>query len=58
MNFSLAKPIVPGRISWPALRWLRHEKRPVPPLDIRSLPDHLKRDMGILDGNDPLGRRR
>ncbi|MEI5680233.1 MULTISPECIES: hypothetical protein [unclassified Mesorhizobium] len=27
-------------------------------LDIRTLPDHLKRDMGILDGNDPSGRRK
>ncbi|MBE1206479.1 hypothetical protein [Aminobacter carboxidus] len=27
-------------------------------LDVRDLPDHLKRDMGYLDGNDPCGRRR
>lgn len=27
-------------------------------LDVRDLPDHLKRDMGYLDGNDPGGRRR
>ena len=27
-------------------------------LDIRGLSDHLKRDMGFLDGNDPLGRHR
>lgn len=26
-------------------------------LDIRTLSDHLKRDMGFLDGNEP-GRRR
>jgi len=26
-------------------------------LDPRTLPDHLKRDMGFLDGNDPSGRR-
>ena len=26
-------------------------------LDARDLPDHLKRDMGFLDGNDPCGRR-
>lgn len=25
-------------------------------LDFRDLPDHLKRDMGYLDGNDPCGR--
>ena len=25
-------------------------------LDVRLLSDHLKRDMGLLDGNDPLGR--
>jgi len=27
-------------------------------LDPRSLPDHLKRDMGFLDGNDPSGKGR
>jgi hypothetical protein len=27
-------------------------------LDVRRLPDHLKRDMGFLDGNDPLGRHK
>lgn len=27
-------------------------------LDARDLPDHLKRDMGFLDGNNPCGRRR
>jgi hypothetical protein len=27
-------------------------------LDVRRLSDHLKRDMGFLDGNDPLGRHR
>ena len=26
-------------------------------LDARDLSDHLKRDMGFLDGNDPAGRR-
>ena len=26
-------------------------------LDARDLPDHLKRDLGFLDGNDPCGRR-
>jgi hypothetical protein len=25
-------------------------------LDVRTLPDHLKRDMGFMDGNDPAGR--
>ena len=25
-------------------------------LDARTLPDHLKRDMGFLDGNNPAGR--
>ncbi len=55
INF--ARPIVPGRIFLPILRWPRSGKRPVT-LDIKSLPDHLKRDMGILDGNDPAGRRK
>lgn len=26
-------------------------------LDPRSLPDHLKRDMGFLDGNGPNGKQ-
>ncbi|WP_127599068.1 hypothetical protein [Nitratireductor alexandrii] len=26
-------------------------------LDPRTLPDHLRRDMGFADGNDPRGRR-
>ncbi|WP_378945793.1 hypothetical protein [Mesorhizobium sp. ANAO-SY3R2] len=32
---------------------LRSRKRV---LDIRDLPDHLKRDMGFLDGKRPYGR--
>jgi len=27
-------------------------------LDVGSLSDHLKRDMGFLDGKDPSGKRR
>jgi len=27
-------------------------------LDIRDLSPHLQRDLGFLDGNDPLGRHR
>jgi hypothetical protein len=27
-------------------------------LDISGLSDHLRRDMGLLDGNDPSGRHR
>lgn len=26
-------------------------------LDARTLPDHLKRDIGVTDGNDPRGPR-
>lgn len=26
-------------------------------LDPRTLPDHLRRDMGFMDGNEPRGRR-
>lgn len=26
--------------------------------DARDFSDHLKRDLGFLDGNDPSGRRR
>ena len=32
----------------------RRHKRPL--LDARDLSDHLKRDLGFLDGNDPNGR--
>ena len=32
--------------------------RPLPRLDPRALSDHLKRDLGFLDGNDPGGPRR
>ena len=27
-------------------------------LDVRELSVHLRRDLGILDGNDPSGRHR
>ena len=54
---NLARPILSGRILLPVLRWRRPGKQPAQ-LDIRSLPDHLKRDMGILDGNDPTGRKK
>ena len=27
-------------------------------LDVSRLSDHLRRDMGFLDGNDPSGRHR
>jgi hypothetical protein len=40
------------QIAWPRIGHRRAL------LDIRGLPDHLKRDMGILDGNDPAGRRK
>ena len=29
-----------------------------PLLDLRELPDHLKRDLGVLDGHDVPGRIR
>lgn len=32
-------------------------RRPCEVLDTRSLSDHLKRDMGFLDGNEPAKRR-
>ncbi|SFN60513.1 hypothetical protein SAMN03159463_00120 [Mesorhizobium sp. NFR06] len=25
-------------------------------VNVRELPEHLQRDMGFLDGNDPRGR--
>lgn len=34
---------------WPA----RSSRREL--LDARELPDHLKRDLGILDGSRPVG---
>ncbi|AZO10247.1 MULTISPECIES: hypothetical protein [unclassified Mesorhizobium] len=27
-------------------------------IDVRELSPHLQRDMGFLDGNDPLGRHK
>ena len=38
------------RMAWFGAR----DKRPT--LDVRRLSDHLQRDMGFLDGNDPCGR--
>lgn len=39
------------RILWP----VKTRKRK---LDVNGLSDHLKRDMGFLDGGDTKGRRR
>jgi hypothetical protein len=39
------------RILWPV-------KTPSRKLDVNGLSDHLKRDMGFLDGGDTKGRRR
>ncbi len=41
-------------------RWLGFMSRLAgqPRIDPGSLPGHLQRDMGFLDGNDPRGRRR
>ena len=36
---------------WFAIRKKAH-------LDIRDLSPHLQRDLGFLDGNDPLGRHK
>ena len=39
----------------PRLTWFgAHARRDV--LDVSRLSDHLRRDMGFLDGNDPSGR--
>ncbi|MBD0413620.1 hypothetical protein [Oryzicola mucosus] len=27
-------------------------------VDLRTLPDHLQRDVGVIDGKDPTPRRR
>jgi hypothetical protein len=56
LHIDFARPIYARHIFLPLLRWPRPGKRPAT-LDLKSLPDHLKRDMGILDGNDPTGRR-
>ena len=39
-----------ARVDW----FGRRARRDV--LDVRRLSDHLRRDMGFLDGNDPSGR--
>ena len=41
-----------SRLAWLGARTPRGR------LDVGRLSDHLKRDMGFLDGNDPLGRHR
>ena len=39
----------------PRMRWFGvRDKREM--LDVSRLSDHLRRDMGFLDGNDPSGR--
>jgi hypothetical protein len=45
-------------ISWLAdgFGWFAVRKRAH--LDIRDLSQHLQRDLGFLDGNDPFGRGR
>ncbi len=48
----------PSWNSWLAVFLARPGRRARRPrLDPRELSGHLKRDMGFLDGNDPLGRR-
>ncbi|WP_353643624.1 hypothetical protein [Mesorhizobium sp. WSM2239] len=42
--------------SWLAT-WFARRGRRQARLDVRDLSDHLKRDMGFLDGN-PVGRRK
>jgi hypothetical protein len=41
----------------PSLAWLGRGPRR-DQLDVRGLSEHLKRDMGFLDGNDPSGKHR
>ena len=45
-------------LSWLAdgFGWKRPPRKTL--LHVRELPPHLQRDLGILDGNDPCGRRR
>jgi hypothetical protein len=40
-----------------AAAFLAHLPAMRPLLDARALSDHLKRDIGVLDGNDPRGPR-
>lgn len=53
--------VSPFRQRW--MSWLedgfgwRRARAGKPHLDVRELPRHLQRDLGILDGNDPAGRR-
>ena len=46
-----------GHWAWNPMDTLRSfwgESRPSRPcLDVAALPEHLQRDMGFLDGNDP-----
>jgi hypothetical protein len=43
--------------SWLAAWFARPGRARRGKLDVRELSDHLKRDMGFLDGN-PVGRRK
>ena len=51
-------------VSNPAHRWFftlvrefaRFSRRRRGYVDVRELSEHLQRDMGFLDGNDPRGR--
>ena len=47
---------------WPSLAgWFSgartHRRRGGQAIDLRGMPDHILRDIGALDGNDPTGRR-
>ena len=47
-----------GLVSTLIERLFSQRSRPEAYLDVRELPDHLKRDLGFLDGRDPSGSSR
>ncbi|GLS40451.1 hypothetical protein GCM10010869_60480 [Mesorhizobium tianshanense] len=51
--------LTPGQswLSWLVRGLARRGARKRAYLDLMALPPHLQRDMGLLDGNDPRGRR-
>ena len=49
-----ARPHLPSLVSgWFGPRRNGHKRAFI---DIRDLPDHIRRDIGIMDGNDPSSR--
>ena len=58
MTQSYDSSLAHGFVSTLIERLFSQRPRPEVYLDVRELPDHLKRDLGFLDGRDPTGSKR